>query len=81
MNLRVQVIIESEGGETTVQEVAHVERGAQRMEQLGLSLNEGNPLLHEIQRANCPGARNAAYLDPNARTSVRFVQYRHGQSP
>ncbi|MDH4084715.1 MAG: ISKra4 family transposase [Nitrospira sp.] len=51
MKLRVQVIIESEGGETTVQEVAHVERGAQRMEQLGLSLNEGKALLQDIQRA------------------------------
>ena len=51
MKLRVQVIIESDGGETTVQEVAHVERGAQRMEQLGLSLHEGNALLREIQRA------------------------------
>lgn len=51
MKLKVQVIIESDGGHTTVQEVACVERGAQRLAQLGLSLKEGNTLLLEIQRA------------------------------
>lgn len=51
MELKVQVIIESDGGHTTVQEVACVERGAQRLAQLGLSLKEGNTLLLEIQRA------------------------------
>ncbi len=51
MNLKVQVIIESDGGHTTVQEITCVERGTQRLAQLGLTLNEGKALLKDVQQA------------------------------
>src|SRR5215469_13364896 len=52
MRLKVQVIIESDSGETeAVQQVAELERGSLRPETLGLSLSEAKALLQEIQNA------------------------------
>lgn len=51
MKMTVQVIIESDGGNTTVQEIARVERGTQRLAQLGLTRNEGKALLKDVQQA------------------------------
>jgi DNA-directed RNA polymerase subunit RPC12/RpoP len=52
MKLKVQLIIESDSGETeVVQEVAKLERHSLRPENLGLMLSEAKELLHEIQKA------------------------------
>lgn len=51
MKLTVQVIIESDDGNTTVQKIACMERGTQRLAQLGLTLNEGKALLKDVQQA------------------------------
>src|SRR5437763_1548745 len=52
MKLKVQVIIESDSGETeAVQQVAELERGALQPETLGLSLSEAKALLQEVQQA------------------------------
>ena len=52
MKLRVQLIIESDSGETEVlQEVARLERHSLRPESLGLMLSEAKELLHEVQKA------------------------------
>ena len=52
MKLKVQLIIESDSGETeVVQEVAKLERHSLRPENLGLMLSEAKGLLHEVQKA------------------------------
>jgi hypothetical protein len=52
MKLKVQLIIESDSGETEVmQEVAELERHSLRPENLGLMLSEAKELLHEVQKA------------------------------
>jgi len=52
MKLKVQLIIESDSGETeVVQEVAKLERHSLRPENLGLMLSEAKELLHEVQKA------------------------------
>jgi hypothetical protein len=52
MKLKVQLIIESDSGETeVVQEVAKLERHSLRLENLGLMLSEAKELLQEVQRA------------------------------
>jgi hypothetical protein len=52
MKLKLQLIIESDSGETEmVQEVAKLERYALRPETLGLTLSEAKELLPEVQRA------------------------------
>ena len=52
MKLKVQLIIESDSGETeVVQEVAKLERHSLRPENLGLMLSEAKELLHELQKA------------------------------
>jgi protein-arginine kinase activator protein McsA len=52
MRLKVQVIVESESGETeVVQEVAKLERHSLRPEDLGLTLSEAKVLLQEVQKA------------------------------
>ena len=52
MRLKVQVIIESESGETeAVQEVTTLERHTLRPESLGLTLSEAKALLQEVQHA------------------------------
>src|SRR5690348_16672264 len=52
MRLKVQVIIESDSGETeAVQQVAALERGSLRPESLGLTLSEAKALLQEVQQA------------------------------
>ena len=52
MKLKLQLIIESDSGETEmVQEVAKLERYALRPETLGLTLSEAKELLQEVQRA------------------------------
>jgi hypothetical protein len=51
MKLKVQLIIESESGETeVVQEIAKLERHALRPESLGLTLSEAKALLQELQQ-------------------------------
>jgi hypothetical protein len=52
MKLKVQLIIESDSGETeAVQAVANLERHSLRPESLGLTLSEAKEQLHEVQRA------------------------------
>jgi hypothetical protein len=52
MKLKVQLIIESDFGETeAVQEVAKLERGSLRPDDLGLTLSEAKDLLQEVQKA------------------------------
>ena len=52
MKLKVQLIIESDSGETeVVQEVAKLECHSLRLENLGLMLSEAKELLQEVQRA------------------------------
>ena len=52
MKLKLQLIIESDSGETElVQEVTKLERGSLRPENLGLTLSEAKELLQEVQRA------------------------------
>jgi hypothetical protein len=51
MKVKVQVVIESEGGDPeTVEEVAVLERGALRPAELGLTLAEAKNLLHNVQQ-------------------------------
>jgi hypothetical protein len=49
MKIRVQVVIESELGPPLVEEVAALERGALRPEELGLRLEEAKDLLRAVQ--------------------------------
>src|SRR5260221_9998685 len=52
MKLKVQLIIESDSGETeVVHELAKLERHSLRPESLGLTLSEAKELLQEVQRA------------------------------
>ena len=52
MKLKLQLIIESDSGETeVVQELAKLERHSLRPENLGLTLSEAKELLQEVQRA------------------------------
>jgi hypothetical protein len=52
MNVRVQVIIESDSGTTElVQDIAHLERGELQPDTLGLTLGEAKALLAGVQRA------------------------------
>ena len=52
MKLKLQLIIESDSGETeVVQEVTKLERHSLRPENLGLMLSEAKELLQEVQRA------------------------------
>lgn len=51
MKIRVQVVIESELGPPLVEEVAALERGALRPEELGLKLAEAKGLLRAMQHA------------------------------
>jgi hypothetical protein len=52
MKLKVQLIIESDSGETeVVREVAKLQRHSLRPENLGLMLSEAKELLHEVQKA------------------------------
>ncbi len=52
MKIKVQIIIESDEGQTeTIQEVAHLERGKLQPAELGLTLREAKALLEGAQRA------------------------------
>jgi MOSC domain-containing protein YiiM len=52
MKLKLQLIIESDSGETeVVKEVAKLQRHSLRAENLGLMLSEVKDLLHEVQKA------------------------------
>ena len=52
MKLKLQLIIESDSGETeVVQEVTKLERYSLRPENLGLTLSEAKELIQEVQRA------------------------------
>lgn len=51
MKIKVQIIVESDSGETEmVQEVTQLERGELRPEELGLTLSEAKALLQGVQR-------------------------------
>lgn len=51
MKLKVQIIIESDGGENEViQDIATIERGVLRSEELGLTLTEAKTLLQNVQQ-------------------------------
>lgn len=52
MKVRIQVVIEAENGAPErVEEIARLERGALRAEELGLTLAEAKALLHGVQQA------------------------------
>ena len=52
MKLKLQLIIESDSGQTeVVHEVTKLERRSLRPETLGLTLSEAKELLREVQRA------------------------------
>jgi hypothetical protein len=85
MKVRIQVVIEAENGAPEkVQEIARLERGALRAEELGLTLAEAKALLHGMQQAvvieqieeylekfkTCPRLRRAP--DPERATSSRL---------
>src|SRR5258708_22832402 len=51
MKMRIQVVVEAENGESEkVEEIARLERGARRPEELGLTLAEAKALLHSMQQ-------------------------------
>jgi hypothetical protein len=63
MKVRVQVIVESDQGETQcVEDVAQFERGALQPETLGLTLAEARALLQGVQQTMVT-AQTTAYLD------------------
>jgi len=63
MKVRIQVIVESDQGETQcVEEVAQFERGALQPEALGLTLAEAKALLQGVQRTMV-AEQTTAYLD------------------
>jgi len=77
MKLKLQLIIESDSGETEmVQEVTKLERYVMRPETLALTLPEAKKLLQEVQRAmvthQTTGYVTRQTLFPNA-ASKRFV--------
>jgi hypothetical protein len=51
MEIKVQIVVRSEAGESEVLEVARLERSALRVDTLGLSLAEARCLLAELQQA------------------------------
>jgi hypothetical protein len=64
MKVRVQVIVESDHGETQcVENVAQFERGALQPETLGMTLAEAKALLQGVQRTMV-AEQTTAYLDP-----------------
>jgi hypothetical protein len=66
MKLKVQVVIESDGGTTeTVQNVVHLERASLRPEDLGLTLAEAKTLLEGVQRTMVE-RQTAEYLEQQA---------------
>ena len=76
MKVRVQVIVESEHGETPcVEEVAQFERGELWPEALGLTLAEAKALLQGVQRTMVP-SRPPPIWKHTAR--ARPVRYRGG---
>jgi hypothetical protein len=67
MKVRIQVIVESESGEThCVEDVAEFERGALQPEALGLTLAEAKALLQGVQKAMV-AEQTTAYLDAQRR--------------
>ena len=63
MKVRVQVIVESDHGETQcVENVAQFERGALQPETLGMTLAEAKALLQGVQRTMV-AEQTTAYLD------------------
>ena len=63
MKVRIQVIVESDQGETQcVEDVAQFERGALQPEALGLTLAEAKALLQGVQRTMV-AEQTTAYLD------------------
>jgi hypothetical protein len=67
MKVRIQVIVESDTGETQcVEDVAQFERGALQPETLGLTLAEAKALLQGVQQAMVT-EQTTAYLDAQRR--------------
>lgn len=51
MKIRIQVLIEEENGKPEkIEEIARLERGSLRTEELGLTLAEAKALLHGMQQ-------------------------------
>ena len=50
LQIRVQLVVVTEDGEEIVQDLAHLAKEHERMEQLGLSLAEAKLLLRELQQ-------------------------------
>jgi len=51
MKIRIQVVIEAEAGNSErIEEIARLERGSLRSEELGLTLAEAKTLLHDMQK-------------------------------
>ena len=73
MKVRIQVVIESENGEPEkVEEIARLERGALRQEELGLTLAEAKALLHSMESGpnwglTAEAVEASALILPNSR--------------
>jgi hypothetical protein len=76
MKVRIQVIVESDTGETQcVEDVAQFERGALQPEALGLTLAEAKALLQGVQRTMVT-EQTTAYLNAQRRCSACQVPRR-----
>jgi hypothetical protein len=76
MNIRIQVIIESDSGTPElVQDVAHLQRDELQPETLGLTLAEAKALLASVQRAMVT-QQTTEYLAQHA-TCARYGTHRH----
>lgn len=66
MKVKVQIVIESDGGTTeAVENVVNLERGSLRPEDLGLTLAEAKTLLEGVQRTMAE-RQIAEYLEQQA---------------
>jgi hypothetical protein len=68
MKIKIQVVIETEGRDEVVQEVAQLKRGALRVEEFGLTLAEAKALLQGVQQAMVE-QQSAEYLEQQASCS------------
>ena len=58
MKIRIQVVIEAEAGNSErIEEIARLERGSLRSEELGLTLAEAKTLLHDMRKTVVRGCK------------------------
>src|SRR5690242_18586491 len=65
MKIKIQVVIETEGSNEVVQEVAQLKRGALRVEEFGLTLAEAKAVLQGVQQTMVE-QQSAGYLAQQA---------------